>query len=86
MSAAVQPLPGSPDAGQRVDALSAGLLRTLARSVDDVEEAFAVMETLLLGCFLLGDAGPRQVTEHLDVITQRVIERHAAAVAAGGGA
>jgi hypothetical protein len=78
---AAVPEPGE----ERVMALATGLFRSLATGTEDVAEAFVVVETMILGLLLVGEAEPTQVVEHLDGITQRVIERHAAAVAAGGG-
>ncbi|MCU0882063.1 MAG: hypothetical protein MUF14_05275 [Hyphomonadaceae bacterium] len=80
-------LAAAPEPGEeRVMALATGLFRSLANGTEDVAEALIVVETMILGLFLVGEAEPTQIVEHLDAITQRVIERHAAAVAAGGGA
>lgn len=78
---AAAPEPGE----ERVMGLATGLFRLLANGTEDIAEAFVVVETMILGLFLVGDAEPTQIVEHLDAITQRVIERHAAAMAAGGG-
>jgi hypothetical protein len=63
-------------------ALAVKLLKHLALRCDDVPEMFFVLETMLTGVFLLADASPEAVTEYMDALTVRTMERHAAGVLA----